>query len=84
MGWLGWRSDDDEELIKAISAACNFDRTQRANFDKESNLSHSPGSLHSDDSLQFTNEINQTEKKVGPVGFNILLDGENSHDFFVI
>ncbi|XP_018569560.1 myotubularin-related protein 3 isoform X2 [Anoplophora glabripennis] len=64
VGWLGWRSDHDEELIKAISAACNFDRSQRANFEKESNLSHSPGSLHSDDSLQFTNEINQTEKKV--------------------
>ncbi|KAJ8917303.1 hypothetical protein NQ315_002321 [Exocentrus adspersus] len=64
VGWLGWRSDEDEELIKAISAACNFDRSQRSNYDRESNLSHSPGSLHSDDSLQFTNEINQTEKKV--------------------
>ncbi|KAJ8958513.1 hypothetical protein NQ318_002307 [Aromia moschata] len=64
VGWLGWRSAEDEELIKAISAACNFDRSQRVNSDKDSNLSHSPGSFHSDESLQITSEMNHQEKKV--------------------
>ncbi|RZC39674.1 myotubularin-related protein 3, partial [Asbolus verrucosus] len=60
VGWLGWRSGEDEDLIKAISQACNFD--QRT--DKESMLSHSPGSLHSEDSLQITTELGVKEKKV--------------------
>ncbi|KAJ8985222.1 hypothetical protein NQ317_018251 [Molorchus minor] len=63
VGWLGWRSTEDEELIKAISAACNFDRSTHVIIDKESNLSHSPGSLHSDESLQITGEINNQQEK---------------------
>lgn len=26
VGWLGWRSNEDEQLLAALSAACNFDR----------------------------------------------------------
>ncbi|XP_044260545.1 myotubularin-related protein 3 isoform X1 [Tribolium madens] len=60
VGWLGWRSSEDEDLIKAISQACNFDQRN----DKESILSHSPGSLHSEDSLQITTDLSTKEKKV--------------------
>ncbi|XP_050311244.1 myotubularin-related protein 4 isoform X2 [Anthonomus grandis grandis] len=68
VGWFGWRSSDDEDLLKAISEACNFDRNLRgrtsSTSDKESTLSHSPGSLHSDESLQITGEVVQQEKKL--------------------
>ncbi|XP_072381747.1 phosphatidylinositol-3,5-bisphosphate 3-phosphatase MTMR3 isoform X1 [Diabrotica undecimpunctata] len=63
VGWLGWRSAEDEDLIKAISEACNFDRSCSKNFEpKESNLSCSPGSLHSDESV-IPNNIDASEKK---------------------
>lgn len=53
--------------MKAISDACTFDRNVRSNStsDKDSVMSHSPGSLHSDESLQITGEVVQQEKKVG-------------------
>ncbi|XP_063929723.1 myotubularin-related protein 4 isoform X2 [Zophobas morio] len=60
VGWLGWRSSEDEDLIKAISQACSFDPRS----DRESDLSHSPGSHHSEDSLQITSDIGNKEKKV--------------------
>ena len=25
VGWLGWRSSEDEDLLKAISDACSYD-----------------------------------------------------------
>ncbi|XP_060533012.1 myotubularin-related protein 3 [Cylas formicarius] len=60
VGWLGWRSKDDEDLIKAVSDACNFDRTLRGgnagSSDADSLLSHSPGSFHSDESLQIAGD----------------------------
>ncbi|CAG9820540.1 unnamed protein product [Phaedon cochleariae] len=62
VGWLGWRSAEDEDLIKAISDACSFDHSFRT-FEKESNLSTSPGSYQSDESLQITNNIGVQEKK---------------------
>ncbi|CAH1126868.1 unnamed protein product [Ceutorhynchus assimilis] len=66
VGWFGWRSSEDEDLLKAISDACNFDRNLHANStsDKDSVLSHSPGSLNSDESLQITGEVVQHEKKL--------------------
>ncbi|XP_030754837.1 myotubularin-related protein 3 isoform X2 [Sitophilus oryzae] len=66
VGWLGWRSSEDEDLLKAISEACNFDRNLRTNgsSDKDSVLSHSPGSLHSDESLQITGDVEKQEKKL--------------------
>lgn len=60
VGWLGWRSSEDEDLIKAISQACNFDQRN----DQDSILSHSPESLHSEDSLQITTDLSTKEKKV--------------------
>ncbi|KAG5900296.1 hypothetical protein JTB14_000822 [Gonioctena quinquepunctata] len=62
VGWLGWRSDEDEDLIKAISDACSFDRSFKT-IDKESNLSHSPGSYQSDESIQITTNIGAQDKK---------------------
>ncbi|XP_076275006.1 phosphatidylinositol-3,5-bisphosphate 3-phosphatase MTMR4-like isoform X3 [Rhynchophorus ferrugineus] len=66
VGWLGWRSSDDEDLLKAISEACNFDRNPPTNScsDKDSVLSHSPGSLHSDESLQITGVVEKHENKL--------------------
>lgn len=26
VGWLGWRSSEDEDLLKALSDACSYDR----------------------------------------------------------
>ncbi|CAG9861292.1 unnamed protein product [Phyllotreta striolata] len=65
VGWFGWRSGEDEDLIKAISEACNFDRSFKHfdKVDKDSNLSHSPASYHSDESLQITNNVVNSEKK---------------------
>lgn len=64
VGWFGWRSGEDEDLIKAISDACNFDRGPRTMLDKECNLSHSPASVHSEDSTQTQPDIDIQEKKV--------------------
>ncbi|KAJ8964200.1 hypothetical protein NQ314_005069 [Rhamnusium bicolor] len=68
VGWLGWRSADDEELIKAISQACNFDRAQQKDTGggggpdgRGSNLSRSPESQKSNESLQITSDIKATE-----------------------
>lgn len=69
VGWFGWRSGEDEDLIKAISDACNFDRGPRTMLDKECNLSNSPASVHSEDSTQTQPEIELQEKKVKVVWF---------------
>ncbi|XP_057669078.1 myotubularin-related protein 3 isoform X1 [Diorhabda carinulata] len=63
VGWLGWRSNEDEALLKAISQACNFDGPFKNYEPKESNLSCSLGSIHSDESV-IPNSIENTEKKV--------------------
>lgn len=65
VGWLGWRSAEDEDLLKAISDACMFDRGPKTMLDKESNLSHSPASVHSEDSGHTQPVIEVPEKKVG-------------------
>ncbi|XP_018323498.1 myotubularin-related protein 4 isoform X3 [Agrilus planipennis] len=64
VGWLGWRSAEDEDLLKAISDACTFDRGPKTMLD---NTSHSPTSLNSDDSTQTQPETGgsiQEKKKV--------------------
>lgn len=33
VGWLGWRSSEDEDLLKAISDACAFDKGPRSIVD---------------------------------------------------
>lgn len=62
VGWLGWRSSDDEDLLKAISDACSFDGNFKMNFDRESSLSYSPSSHQSDESVQITNHTSQNKK----------------------
>ncbi|XP_049825231.1 myotubularin-related protein 4 isoform X2 [Aethina tumida] len=63
VGWLGWRSGEDEDLIKAISDACSFE-VEKALSDRDE-MSHSPESIHSDsDTLQITNNIPTQTKKV--------------------
>lgn len=62
VGWLGWRSSEDEDLLKAISDACSFDGNFRMNYDRESTISHSPGSHQSDESVQITNHTPQNKK----------------------
>lgn len=64
VGWLGWRSAEDEDLLKAISDACMFDRGPKTMLDKESSLSHSPASVHSEDSGHTQPVIEVQEKKV--------------------
>ena len=57
VGWLGWRSTNDENLVKAIADACAFDRaaagsnkkifklnSNKLHSDSDSNCSH-PSSL---------------------------------------
>ena len=57
VGWLGWRSTNDENLVKAIADACAFDRaaagsnkkifklnSNKPHSDSDSNSSH-PSSL---------------------------------------
>ncbi|CAH0548600.1 unnamed protein product [Brassicogethes aeneus] len=59
VGWLGWRSGEDEDLIKAISDACSFE------VHAGSDRTHSPESLHSDsDTLQIGNSVTSQKKKV--------------------
>ncbi|KAJ1524366.1 hypothetical protein ONE63_010867 [Megalurothrips usitatus] len=33
VGWLGWRSPEDEELLKAIASACAYDRSHNVSLD---------------------------------------------------
>lgn len=61
VGWLGWRSGEDEDLLKAISDACTFDQGPKTMLD---NTSHSPTSTNSEESNQTqTTEITVKEKK---------------------
>lgn len=62
VGWLGWRSAEDEDLLKAISDACNYDRGPKTML--ETNLSHSPTSHHSEEAVQTRPDIILQEKKV--------------------
>ena len=36
VGWLGWRSSADEDLLKAIADACAYDRGQCTMMDRSS------------------------------------------------
>lgn len=49
VGWLGWRSAEDRDLLKAISDACTFDRGPSTMLD---NVSSSPTSTNSEESAQ--------------------------------
>ncbi|KAF5304213.1 hypothetical protein FQR65_LT08020 [Abscondita terminalis] len=61
VGWLGWRSGEDEDLLKAISDACTYDQGPKTMWD---NASHSPTSTNSEESSQTqTTEIAVKEKK---------------------
>lgn len=73
VGWLGWRSGEDEDLIKAISDACTFDRGTHTMMDKESSLSHSPASVHSEDSNQTQPEISIQERKVLHIYYHYII-----------
>ena len=33
VGWLGWRSPDDEHLLKALSDACSYDKGESTMMD---------------------------------------------------
>lgn len=33
VGWLGWRSKEDEDLLKALSDACSYDRGESTIID---------------------------------------------------
>lgn len=62
VGWLGWRSADDEDLLKAISDACAFDQGPKSMLD---NTPHSPTSTNSEESSRTqSTEITLKEKKV--------------------
>lgn len=64
VGWLGWRSTEDEQLLKAIADACSFDVGPEIPTDRESNILHSPGSIHSEDSGQTQAVADVLERKV--------------------
>ena len=64
VGWLGWRSAEDEDLIKAISDACTYDRGPKTMMDKDSNVSPSPTSIHSDDYTTAQPSVDMLQKKV--------------------
>lgn len=62
VGWLGWRSSEDEDLIKAISEACTQDRGPHALY-----VSHSPPSVSSNNDesthIKSTECADDVEKK---------------------
>lgn len=37
VGWLGWRSSEDEELMKAVADACAFDHGHWVNNSNQGN-----------------------------------------------
>jgi myotubularin-related protein 3/4 len=41
VGWLGWRSSEDEDLLKALSDACSYDRGESTIIDSPVNYSDS-------------------------------------------
>lgn len=47
VGWLGWRSTEDEDLLKAMADACSFDRGAQSMLDVHLSLDSSPHSLSS-------------------------------------
>lgn len=42
VGWLGWRSSEDEDLLKALSDACSYDRGESTMIDPLLNYSDTP------------------------------------------
>nr|XP_022920445.1 myotubularin-related protein 3 [Onthophagus taurus]XP_022920446.1 myotubularin-related protein 3 [Onthophagus taurus]XP_022920447.1 myotubularin-related protein 3 [Onthophagus taurus] len=62
VGWLGWRSAEDEELLKALADGCSYDIGDLP-IDKEYCISHSPGSVHSEDSGQTQSVADILERK---------------------
>lgn len=42
VGWLGWRSTNDEALVKAIADACAFDRASAVGSNKRILQQQSP------------------------------------------
>lgn len=54
MGWLGWRSAEDESLLSAIADACTYDRGTQDMLD---NAPHSPTSTNSEGSCQMATAI---------------------------
>ncbi|XP_046608282.1 myotubularin-related protein 3 isoform X1 [Neodiprion virginianus] len=42
VGWLGWRSSDDEDLLKALSDACAYDRGESTMIDPSLGYTDSP------------------------------------------
>ncbi|XP_066601319.1 myotubularin-related protein 3 [Prorops nasuta] len=40
VGWLGWRSSQDEDLLKALSDACSYDRGESTIVDESTNTSN--------------------------------------------
>lgn len=65
VGWWGWRCGEDEDLLKAIFDACNYDRGPKALF--ETNRSSSPNSINSGENVQARPDITDEENKVGRV-----------------
>ncbi|XP_044740718.1 myotubularin-related protein 4 isoform X2 [Chrysoperla carnea] len=59
VGWLGWRSGEDEDLLKAMADACTFDRGAQSMLDVHLSLDSSPHSLTSniEDNLSPLNTI---------------------------
>nr|CAD7261707.1 unnamed protein product [Timema shepardi] len=49
VGWLGWRSSEDEDLLKAIADACDFDRGHLQSENGESILDLTNSILAKDD-----------------------------------
>ncbi|XP_034951437.1 myotubularin-related protein 3 [Chelonus insularis] len=41
VGWLGWRSPEDEDLLKALSDACSYDRGESTMIDSPNSSSNS-------------------------------------------
>lgn len=39
VGWLGWRSSEDEDLLKALSDACSYDKGESTMVDSPINYS---------------------------------------------
>ena len=39
VGWLGWRSTEDEDLLKALADACSYDRGDSTMNDSPTNYS---------------------------------------------
>uniref|UniRef100_A0A6M2DVL6 phosphatidylinositol-3,5-bisphosphate 3-phosphatase n=1 Tax=Xenopsylla cheopis TaxID=163159 RepID=A0A6M2DVL6_XENCH len=64
VGWLGWRSSEDEELMKAVADACAFDHGHWINSNNQirENAANSAGSNHiNGDVTPYTNGVTYDE-----------------------